>query len=85
MCESASEKTISFTQAVVRRHPGKLSTEFVHNHVDKGAPAGANAEHQQGLASSWAQFRQPRPRAQSPAPPLNIVAVTRLRPECLLR
>jgi hypothetical protein len=88
----AKLKKPSFTQALVRFYPGNLSTEFVHKYVDRSPRNGANAMPRQRLALHCSRFRHRCARdtgaihlpGQS-APALNIVAVTRLRPECLLR
>jgi len=81
----------SLTQACACFQRAQLSTEIVHNHVDSGACASQSMMCRKGLrygeclfASDVATCALHGARRQS-LPPLNMVAVTRLRPECLLR
>ena len=81
----------SLTQACACFQPAQLSTEIVHNHVDSGAARAQSLMCCKGLrhgeclfATDVAKFGVRGARRQS-LPALNIVAVTRLRPECLLR
>lgn len=80
----------------------QLSTEFVHNHVDRRdagvqtASAGKGLRHPARLLATAQPYRAgrriamqrrepPAQRALPPPVPPYIVAVRRLRPECLLR
>jgi hypothetical protein len=81
----------SLTQACACFQPPQLSTEIVHNHVDSSAARSQSMMCRKGLrygeylfASDFAKCAGVAAHRQS-LPPLNMVAVTRLRPECLLR
>ncbi|HEY2340981.1 MAG TPA: hypothetical protein VGH75_10660, partial [Steroidobacteraceae bacterium] len=84
-------KMRSLTQACACFQLAQLSTEIVHNHVDSGAAPSQSMMCCKGLhqaeclfASDVAKCAVRGARRQS-LPALNMVAVTRLRPECLLR
>ena len=70
-------------------YPANLSTEFVHKYVDRRLSAAQTPWPGKGLRRAARVFTSAplavRIAVGQSEPALNIVAVTRLRPECLLR
>jgi hypothetical protein len=82
----AERESVQFHTRTRRFPPRHLSTEFVHNHVDREDWRGQSASASKGLRRGARDFASAQhARVPQASVPFNCAAVTRLRPLSLLR